>query len=193
MRNQNLLRGSGIKRKILEVLENSALTAEALFLIFTAPYGSSYSQIKRHVSKTLDEMHYAPIKKQRLHELMYQLKQDGLIENRQSEKGAFFKLNTKGKKYLNVLRKKLLPKHYPKENDTAWKIVAFDIPEKYRNKRAWLRSVLKRLDFVMLQQSVWMGKAKLPREFIQDLENLHLDNYVEILAVHKGGTLRKTI
>lgn len=40
--------------------------------------------------------------------------------------------------------------------DHRWRIVVFDIPEKYRVLRNQVRGILKRAGFVQLQQSVWI-------------------------------------
>ena len=40
--------------------------------------------------------------------------------------------------------------------DGKWRVVVFDIPEKYRHLRNNVRSILKRAGFVQLQQSVWV-------------------------------------
>ena len=70
-------------------------------------------------------------------------------------------------------------------------IVVFDVPEKERRKRDWLRSVLKRLELKMVQKSVWIGKVKIPKELLDDLFNLKLLDYVEIFEVSKSGSLRQ--
>lgn len=40
--------------------------------------------------------------------------------------------------------------------DHRWRIVVFDIPEKYRRLRNQIRTILKRAGFIQLQQSVWI-------------------------------------
>lgn len=40
--------------------------------------------------------------------------------------------------------------------DHKWRIVAFDIPEKYSELRDKVRAILKRAGFVKLQQSIWI-------------------------------------
>lgn len=40
--------------------------------------------------------------------------------------------------------------------DHRWRVVVFDIPEKYRRLRNQIRAILKRAGFVQLQQSVWI-------------------------------------
>lgn len=40
--------------------------------------------------------------------------------------------------------------------DYKWRIVAFDIPEKYASLRFKVRTILKKAGFVKLQQSIWV-------------------------------------
>jgi len=40
--------------------------------------------------------------------------------------------------------------------DHKWRLVAFDIPEEFKEKRDALRFVLKRAGFVKMQQSIWI-------------------------------------
>ena len=69
-------------------------------------------------------------------------------------------------------------------------IVSFDVPEKEKRKRGWLRSTLKNLGFRMLQKSVWIGKVKIPEAYLEDLKRLRLLSYIEIFAISKRGTIR---
>ena len=62
-------------------------------------------------------------------------------------------------------------------------MVLFDIPEKKRKTRNWLRSQLKLWNFEMLQQSVWLGKGPLPKEFSARLKLLKISECVKILKV----------
>ncbi|MBI2635441.1 MAG: CRISPR-associated endonuclease Cas2, partial [Parcubacteria group bacterium] len=70
------------------------------------------------------------------------------------------------------------------------KVVIFDIPEKQKHKREWLRGQLQDLGFKMIQKSVWMGKRKFPKEFLEDIRDLKLLAYVEIFSVTKTGSMR---
>ena len=80
---------------------------------------------------------------------------------------------------------------YKTESDDELKIIIFDIPEKERQKRDWLRSVLKNLKFSMLQKSVWAGKIKLPKQFLEDLSKNKIIPYVDIFTISKRVSLRK--
>ncbi|KKQ88115.1 MAG: hypothetical protein UT09_C0003G0017 [Parcubacteria group bacterium GW2011_GWF2_38_8] len=62
-------------------------------------------------------------------------------------------------------------------------MVLFDIPEKKRKTRNWLRSQLKLWDFEMLQQSVWLGKGPLPKEFNARLCLLDINECVKIFKI----------
>ena len=80
-------------------------------------------------------------------------------------------------------------KSYEILKDTDWNLVIFDIPEKFKRKRVWLREQLKDFGFTLLQKSVWIGKYKIPEEFIYDLRNLKLLPYIHIFKIHKRGSL----
>ena len=72
-------------------------------------------------------------------------------------------------------------------------IFAFDVPEKEKRKRGWLRTVLRRLDFTMIQKSVWVGKSKIPQEFLEDIYRFKMVDFVEIFEVSKTGSLRHIV
>ena len=133
------------------------------------------------------------IKKQAFQDLVYRLKRDGLITIEEDKKGFFPRITAKGNKRLQSLQNQLYrpATHYFLEKDSIIKIIVFDIPERERWKRDWLRNVLRRLKFQILQRSVWVGNAKIPRELLDDLKELNLISCVEILAITKTGSLRQ--
>ena len=53
--------------------------------------------------------------------------------------------------------------------DRRWRMVVFDIPEKYRRLRNQIRAILKRAGFVQLQQSVWIFPHECA-EFVQFIQ-----------------------
>ena len=67
-------------------------------------------------------------------------------------------------------------------------MVMFDIPEKKRKIRNWLRLQLKLWDFKMIQQSVWLGKGPLPKEFNERLDLFDISKCVKILKVQNIKT-----
>jgi hypothetical protein len=71
--------------------------------------------------------------------------------------------------------------------------VIFDVPEKESYKRRWLRSVLKNMNFKMLQKSVWVGRTKVPKSLLDDMGALGMLDYVDIFAISKSGTLTQKL
>ena len=118
------------------------------------------------------------------------LKKDGLIKK---EKGII-SLTQKGKKKLISLkffrrRMEIVEKSKKELPMNKYILVIFDIPELYKNKRQWIRSVLTDLNYKMVQKSVWMGKNKIPEEFLVSLKELNIIDYVEIFEVSRLGSL----
>lgn len=52
--------------------------------------------------------------------------------------------------------------------DGGWRIVFFDIPEKKRKYRDYLRKIIKLIGFYELQRSIWVYPYPVP-QFLQDL------------------------
>lgn len=75
------------------------------------------------------------------------------------------------------------------QRDNVVRLVIFDIPERERNKRAWLRIELTTHEFYPIQKSVWLGVRPLSREFYKKLHLLNIKQYIHILSVQKPGTL----
>ena len=67
-------------------------------------------------------------------------------------------------------------------------IIIFDIPEKIKNYRDWLRSELVGFEFEQVQKSVWLG-PKLPKEFIEYLDEIDLLKYVRFFHVNKSDLI----
>ena len=181
----------------LEVLKDCALSQIDFFeAVLASGYGASMGKIDYEFSKRQKARNAAMSLEQeskerskKLMNFIYQMKYDGLIREIK-EKGKF-KLSKKGKDKIKELKNKLPDRHYPKKNQKNMVIVSFDVPERLRRKRNWLREVIKNLGFGMIHQSVWVGKIKIPEQLIFDLENMRILEYVEIFEVTKLGSLKK--
>src|SRR3989344_5374628 len=125
--------------------------------------------------------------------ILYELVQKRRMLNKQSFNNNLYRLRNKGildfdseKNILinknNLKRHTLFSKIEEKPTGDTKVMVLFDIPEKKRKIRNWLRLQLKLWDFEMLQQSVWLGKGPLPKEFTDRLR---------LLDVHKGVKIFK--
>jgi len=183
--------------QLLKLIGEVAIdSADLMEAILRAGYGASPGRIERKFSKIKEQRLATSIDaaaKQRYYQLLYKLKAAGLIEETKRAKRKFFALTPKGKGKLLGLKEDFrysTPTSYATQNNPNWVIVAFDIPERDRKKRDWLRLVLRNLGFRLLQKSVWLGKKKLPEEFLEDINRLKLTNFVEIFEISKTGSLR---
>lgn len=129
--------------------------------------------------------------RQRIYALISQLRDDGLIR----KVGDAWRITSKGRIKSRRLKSDLanaLPSRiYSKAPSHEFVIVTFDVPEKFKSKRNWLRTSLRNLGFAMLQRSVWVGKVVIPENFLEDLKDIGLFNCVEIFSVGKAGTIRR--
>ena len=192
-----------ITYKMLEILSEGLFTSVEVFLtIMLSPYGSSMSSLdynQEKISKFLDNISeefynetFGKIKERRnFYKLISKLKKEGIIIPKENK----WKITQRGLVKLGGLRKlfsKQLPKtEYKIEPENTVKIVTFDVPEKLSKKRDWLRERLKYLDFKMLQKSVWIGKNKIPEEFMGELKKLNILQFTEIMIITRTGTIKK--
>ena len=193
--------------KILETIGGLTVGMVDLFDVFlSAGYGASYGKLQYELSKKRGERERKSLEreiqkeaKQKYYNLIYKLKTSGLIEENKKDNKKLFILTKKGKEKLFSLKEnnknKLSDISYSrlKEGSDKFVIVIFDIPEQERKKRGWLRAVLDNLGLKMVQKSVWVGKVKIPKEFLDDLFKLGLIDFIEIFEISKTGSLKNLI
>ncbi|KKS14452.1 MAG: Transcriptional regulator, PaaX family [Parcubacteria group bacterium GW2011_GWB1_41_6] len=175
---------------ILETLES--LKEIGVDLIeFSNPFEAYIEKVKRISAKHAGYNFKTSQNKHNFRSLLYQLQKQGLVEKKEKDDRSFWMITKLGRERLRNIQENSLPLNinYKIKKEKTSKLVIFDIPEKYKHKRNWLREQLVMLDFEMLQKSVWTGKNKIPQEFIRDLENFNLLDYVHILSIKDKGTL----
>lgn len=166
---------------------------EAILKIFLSGKADSYREMRRQLFYPTLPRYSKPIpKKEVIASTIWRLKNQGLIKI----EGKRYLITEKGKQYLKIITKRIfnLPDHggYHKAvSDDKSLIVIFDIPEKQKKKRHWLRIELKILNFEPLQKSVWVGHGPLPKQFIDKLVNIGIFDYIHIFEIKKLGTLYK--
>ena len=186
-------RAAKVTMRALEILSETAMSLPDFVGAFlTAGYGASVGKMERARGGGAVDLEDINIRKYR--EMMYRLRRDKMVSDTRSPKGEIqYTLTEEGREYLEALRKTvprlwLIP-NYPKEESEEYILVTFDIPEKEKKKRDWLRAVLKRMEFVMVHQSVWIGKVKIPKDLIRDLKEKNLLDCVEFMETRRMGTL----
>lgn len=131
--------------------------------------------------------------KKQFRRLLYELRHDGLVKTDDDLKNPLFALTARALTWMKKFNEKphWVAAEYPEpEKSDRLTIVSYDIPENRRQYRDWTREILARLGFKKMQRSVWIGKIKLPINFIADLTRFGLEKYVEIFEITKTGTLR---
>ena len=181
--------------KLLEALSEAAHSTASLCDVFLTDYHTSYRRLRglsRLPHAGHGESRVDAYERQRFYDTLSKLKKQGFTVRTKARHWHITEAGLKKFRALHEQIARLLPpiQRYKPKLSSELNIVTFDIPERERKKRAWLRAVLKRLDFKKLQQSVWIGKAQLPEEFMDDMRRLRLLPFVEIFSVTKTGSLR---
>lgn len=189
-------------RLILETLKKTGRATDFLLNVFLG--GFNYKGLKRKVfyltlpdfsgiNKTKFDSRILEKEKHRFYSLLSKLKKQGFIKKGEKRRKIFWRITPLGEKKIEKLKNIFsFPKFNHKEGkDNGINIIVFDIPEKHKTKRDWLRHTLLTLGFTMLQKSVWIGKNKLPEEFLKALAELNLVDFVYIFKISKTGTIKE--
>jgi DNA-binding transcriptional regulator PaaX len=122
------------------------------------------------------------------------MKKGGLVKKRGR---SIFYLTPKGKKsallaFVNAETQ--MHRQNRRKWDGGWRIVFFDIPEKKRRYRDYLRVILKSLGFHEFQRSVWISPWPAP-SFLKDLlfeENIRqYTRFIITEHIEHDGDLKK--
>jgi len=159
------------------------MTLAQILLAYLKSNKADYRELRKLLygySDSVSILKHKNLNDQTIRTTLYRLKKKGLVLN---EKGTW-DITHRGEKYIDDNQQPL--KFFRREaiKSKSRKIICmFDIPEDIRYKRNWLRSQLELLDFTSLQQSVWIGPAPLPTEFISYLKEIELLIYIKFLEV----------
>lgn len=122
------------------------------------------------------------IQLQRIRKCMSRMKKKGYVK----KEGSVWLLTGAGRNYLTSYKPAFEYFNSPfKETDLKKMLVVFDIPEREKRKRAWLRRQLKIFNYEMVQRSVWLGPYPLPSEFNTYLRKLAIKNYIQWFKILK--------
>lgn len=113
----------------------------------------------------------------RYYKMLYRLKRKELIifDHEEGLKaGQLPKLTEKGKEKAQQYAVQELQPLQPKNWDRKWRLIIFDVPEKKKKAREFMRKELKRMNFCQLQKSVFIYpfQCKDEIEFIRLVSGL---------------------
>lgn len=118
-------------------------------------------------------------KEMTIRQSLWRLKKQGFVEKKEGK----YSLTQTGRLLMQyvIKRKRAISEKW----DGKFRVVIFDIPEKERKTRNWLRQELYLLKYQKLQESVFIGKHPLPADLIKDIKRYKMGNYVNYLMVDK--------
>lgn len=181
---------SRCRRQILNKVIKGGLNASSFILLTIAELGEiafesfhpqNYSFTKLGRSLLGVNFKESKWKPQTLSDKMGQLIKNGLVVKDKKQKNYYLtsggqKLSDEVNDYFSSVNKKW---------DGVFRIVIFDIPERRKEYRNWLRNNLYFLNFKQLQKSVFIGKNFLPASFIKEISNFKLDDFVHIFSTRE--------
>lgn len=118
--------------------------------------------------------HYKFESYRKVYTQLYQLEKRGYLDRYTHKDLEYVKVSTKGKAAIAAANR---------DRDGKWRMIIFDIPEKQRPMRDYLRSKIKQLGFKKWQHSTWITPYVLPREVEQELEQLSQKLFVRLIVI----------
>lgn len=150
---------------VKDVLTGLILTG-AICVAATSPYfGVNLMRYFRHAKK------YRKSEKKNIYNAFYRLRKQGCLEFNLRNHQLYISLTEKGKKMAGRFQIDSLKVKKPLRWDRKWRVVIFDIPDRFRVKREAFRGKLKEIGLYQLQKSVWVypydcrDEIELLREF----------------------------
>lgn len=164
--------------KIANVALAIIFMAGILAVIATAPnifqiFGRKYRRTRNYNSRQFQKS-------------IYYLKRKGLVKFiKESGDKITVRITHKGRKKLVEYSIDEMEIKKPKKWDKKWRIVVFDIPNKYKKARDALREKLKDLEFYQLQKSVWVFPFSCFDEVLFVAHVFKVERFIEILTVEE--------
>ncbi|MBI2631080.1 CRISPR-associated endonuclease Cas2 [Candidatus Nomurabacteria bacterium] len=92
------------------------------------------------------------------------------------------------KKYFNRKRKFYNATFFSPFSKTSPKnlIVMYDIPNNLKKERDWFRRQLIKFGYIMIQKSVWVGPSPLPKEFLEYLKDIKIEDKFKTFKLAKS-------
>lgn len=130
------------------------------------------------------QKHWGHFNKRRLKAALRRLQQNGVIEESEQAGEIIFKITEKGRLKLFKYRLEELTLN-ERSWDRKWRLVAYDIPKVKKNQAEAFRTLLKKMNFLQLQKSLWLTPYSCTNEieFLKKLYNL--TNHVTILTISR--------
>jgi len=115
------------------------------------------------------------------------LQKSKILEVSYKDNEAMVSLTAEGQKRLNKYNIDEIKVKKPKKWDKLWRLVFFDVPERYRPARDYLRFKLKELGFHQMQKSVWVHPYPCEDEIDYICNVYEIKPFVNVAVVQRIG------
>lgn len=96
-------------------------------------------------------------------------------------------LTLRGQKYIKRKIDSLQQFYFKFDKDAPKNLlVMFDVPETKKAEREWLRWHLKKFNYSMIQKSVWVGPSPLPKDFLEYIKSIGINEGFKTFKLAKG-------
>ena len=96
------------------------------------------------------------------------------------------KLKGRKRNIYNVAFTSLFKKDAPKNL-----IVMYDIPYDKKKERDWFRRHLIKFGYIMIQKSVWVGPSPLPKDFLDYVKEIKIEDHLKTFKLAKPYDSKK--
>src|SRR3989344_3711951 len=161
------------------------ITEKILILLWGGlEFGYSYSPGKKWRALKNVSRRWKQIDEAALHKGIRSLYRLDIIDKIEDLQGFKITLTDKGRfRALNIALNSIKSKGGLW--DGKWRMVAFDIPEKYKKGRDALRQRLRKIGFCELQKSILISPYDCEKEMLQLVEFFHVEKYVRFGILEK--------
>ncbi|MEK7539445.1 MAG: hypothetical protein AAB595_02305 [Patescibacteria group bacterium] len=123
-----------------------------------------------------------PYKKQSINNTLCRLNKNGYV----LKENNYISLLSKGRKYIENKKVRFLTFDSPYKKESPRNLlVMFDIPETKKAEREWFRFHLRQFDYRMIQKSVWVGPSPLPKDFLDYIKEIKLQDCIKTFKLAK--------
>ena len=107
---------------------------------------------------------------------------------------AFSELKSKSRHKKGTVKRQYLQSFTSnKGNEPKNLLLIYDIPESRKKERDWFRRQLKNFDYIMIQRSIWVGPSPLPKEFLNYVKSIGLQDHLKTFKLAKVYTGKESV
>lgn len=121
------------------------------------------------------------IKENSARTILWRLQKKGLVK----KKERYYEITSLGLKTIKIFQQEQEGDKIEEIWDGKWRIIMFDIPERKREDRNWLRCQLLGCDYKPLQKSVFIGKQPLAEDFYEEILIRKIKEFIHLMTVGK--------